>query len=128
MFAMQQNILFLIFFCFSILNNTFLIFITFFWKYILGLLSLNIFELVRVHSLKHSVKLTGSQFKLSRNIPSLMYFWSNPSMPGHKLVRGAHTVRNLDSIQLSPEGEVNSGGYIPRCEASRYISTALHRP
>ena len=31
-------------------------------------------------------------------------------------------------IQLSPEGEVNSGGYIPRREASRYISTALHRP
>ena len=33
-----------------------------------------------------------------------------------------------DNIQLSPEGEVNSGGYIPRREASRYISTALHRP
>ena len=32
------------------------------------------------------------------------------------------------NIQLSPEGEVNSGGYIPRREASRYISTALHRP
>ena len=31
-------------------------------------------------------------------------------------------------IQLFPEGEVNSGGYIPRREASRYISTALHRP
>ena len=31
-------------------------------------------------------------------------------------------------IQLSSEGEVNSGGYIPRREASRYISTALHRP
>ena len=33
-----------------------------------------------------------------------------------------------NNIQLSPEGEVNSGGYIPRREASRYISTALHRP
>ena len=32
------------------------------------------------------------------------------------------------NIQLSPEGEVNSGGYIPRREASRFISTALHRP
>ena len=31
-------------------------------------------------------------------------------------------------IQLSPGGEVNSGGYIPRREALRYISTALHRP
>ena len=31
-------------------------------------------------------------------------------------------------IQLSPEGEVNCGGYIPRREASRYISTVLHRP
>ena len=34
----------------------------------------------------------------------------------------------LDSVQLTPEGEVNSSGYIPRREASRYISTALHRP
>ena len=33
-----------------------------------------------------------------------------------------------NSIQLSPEGEVNSGGYIPRREALRYISTALHQP
>jgi len=31
-------------------------------------------------------------------------------------------------IQLIPEGEVNSGGYIPRREASRYISTVPHRP
>ena len=35
---------------------------------------------------------------------------------------------NRDSIQLSPEGEVNSGGYMLRREASRYISTAPHRP
>ena len=34
----------------------------------------------------------------------------------------------VSSIQLSPEGEMNSGRYIPRREASRYISTALHRP
>ena len=38
------------------------------------------------------------------------------------------TRKFTDIIQLSPEGEVNSGGYIPRREASRYISTALHRP
>ena len=31
------------------------------------------------------------------------------------------------NIQLSPEGKVNGGGYIPRREASRYIATALHR-
>ena len=31
-------------------------------------------------------------------------------------------------IQLSPEGEVNSGGCIPRREASRFISRAVHRP
>ena len=96
---MQQNMLFLIIFDFSILNNTFFIFITFFWKHILGLLSLDIFELVRVQSLKRSMKLTGSQLKLSRNIPSLMHFRSNPSMLGHKLARGAHTVRILDSIE-----------------------------
>ena len=30
--------------------------------------------------------------------------------------------KNLEnSIQLSPEGEMNSGGYIPRRETSRYI-------
>ena len=29
------------------------------------------------------------------------------------------------SIQLSPEGEVNSGGYIPRREASRYVYPPL---
>ena len=34
----------------------------------------------------------------------------------------------MNNIQLSPEGEVNSDGCIPRREASRYISTALHRP
>ena len=34
-----------------------------------------------------------------------------------------------NTIQLSPKGGgVNSVGYIPRREASRYISTALHRP
>ena len=33
-----------------------------------------------------------------------------------------------NSIQLSPEGEVNSGGCIPRRKALRYISTALHPP
>ena len=31
-------------------------------------------------------------------------------------------------IQLSPKGRVNIVRYIPRREASRYISTALHRP
>ena len=31
-------------------------------------------------------------------------------------------------IQLSHEGEVNSGGYIPRREASRYISTLFTDP
>ena len=30
-----------------------------------------------------------------------------------------------NNIQLSPEGEVNSGGYIPRREASRYIYLPL---
>ena len=39
-------------------------------------------------------------------------------------------IRNwlLNTIQLFPEGEVNSGGYIPRRFASRYISTTIHRP
>ena len=32
-----------------------------------------------------------------------------------------------DSIQLSPEEEVNSGANIPRREASRYISNAVDR-
>ena len=32
------------------------------------------------------------------------------------------------TIQQSPKGEVNSGVYIPRHEALRYISSAMHRP
>ena len=41
-----------------------------------------------------------------------------------------HTYNIIYIIQLSPKGEVNSGGYsiIPGREASRYISTTLHRP
>ena len=35
-------------------------------------------------------------------------------------------ITTSNNIQLSPEGEVNSGGYILRREALRYISTALH--
>jgi len=31
-----------------------------------------------------------------------------------------------NNIQLSPEGQVNSGGYILRREASRYICITLH--
>ena len=31
-----------------------------------------------------------------------------------------------NSIQLSPKGEVNSGGHIPKREVSRYISTTIH--
>ena len=34
----------------------------------------------------------------------------------------------MADIQLSPKGEVNSGGYIPGHEASGYISNALHQP
>ena len=30
-----------------------------------------------------------------------------------------------NDTQLAPEGEVNSGGYIPRCQASRYISVVV---
>ena len=37
-------------------------------------------------------------------------------------------LNNWDQYTTIPEGEVNSGGYVPRCEASRYISTALHLP
>ena len=40
----------------------------------------------------------------------------------------SHVAPRIIIIQLSPEGEVNSGGYIPRREASRLTSTALHRP
>ena len=46
----------------------------------------------------------------------------------HKLKSEQHPTSPQNILQLSPEGEVNSGGYIPRREASSYISTALHRP
>ena len=37
--------------------------------------------------------------------------------------------RNLsDSTQLSPKGEVNSGGNRARRKASRYISSAVYQP
>ena len=32
----------------------------------------------------------------------------------------------LNTVQLSPEGEVNRGGYIPRGKALRHISSAVH--
>ena len=35
---------------------------------------------------------------------------------------------SIDILQLSPEGEVNSGWYIYGRELSRYISSAAHRP
>ena len=41
---------------------------------------------------------------------------------------GKNVRHNNKFIQLSPEREVNSFGYIPRREASRYTSSALHRP
>ena len=58
---------------------------------------------------------------LSRAVCTLNYGQLNQPITGH-------IVPEKYNIQLSPEGEVNSGGYIPRREASRYISTALHRP
>ena len=45
-------------------------------------------------------------------------------MPSHIRLHEIRTSK-INIIQLSPEGEVNSGGYIARHEASRYISTAL---
>ena len=67
--------------------------------------------------------------------------FSNSSMTSFSFNSGANSAifagrhcflrENLNlswyNTQLSSEGEVNSGGYIPRREASRYISTALHR-
>ena len=47
---------------------------------------------------------------------------------GYEMIITNLALRAFAIIQLFPEGEVNSGGYIPRREASRYISTALHRP
>jgi len=42
--------------------------------------------------------------------------------------RDFYSIISFNIIQLSPEAEVNSGRYIPRRKASKYISTALHRP
>ena len=51
--------------------------------------------------------------------------WTKQQAVSTTINDGKATAQN--NIQLFPEGEVNSGGYIPRREASRYISTALHR-
>ena len=40
----------------------------------------------------------------------------------------ASALEVLHIIQLTPEGEVNSGGYILRHKALRYISSAMNRP
>ena len=44
------------------------------------------------------------------------------------LVNTKTILRNNNIIQLSPSGSVKSSGYIPRCFASRYISTTIHLP
>ena len=38
------------------------------------------------------------------------------------------TLEKVVNKQLSPNGEVNIGGYIPRLDASRYISNARQQP
>ena len=53
---------------------------------------------------------------------------SNKLIPDERLALELPAFTVSVNVQLSPEGEVNSGGHIPRCEVLRYISTALHRP
>ena len=38
----------------------------------------------------------------------------------------SHKQQHGTIMQLSPEGEVNSGGYISRGKASRYISSVMN--
>ena len=68
------------------------------------------------------------EMRSSDKNPSIFinFGWENPE--GKLIWRLVVSDHFLDSIRLSPEGEVNSGGYILRREASRNISTALHRP
>ena len=47
-------------------------------------------------------------------------------LPEHHNINSCPKTMNI--IQLSPKGEMNSGGYTPRREVSRYISSAVHRP
>ena len=72
----------------------------------------------------------GSETTLSYLPPFIRFGLQNPDRERTNQGTGICLRLGLpyNNIQLSPEGEVNSGGYISRREASRYISTALHRP
>ena len=82
------------------------------------------------------VQMTNSTVSLFTNISEQLQQRITLSRSRHFLEHSKSDFRSINMakqtyriiIQLSPEGEVNSGGYIPRREASRYISTALHRP
>ena len=67
---------------------------------------------------------------ISRNIPKKSSELSvkTTSTPASLSFKGQATKYTIVNIKLSPKGEMNSAGYIPRSEMSRYISTALHRP
>ena len=64
---------------------------------------------------KSSLRLVGSNSKFNPNKSNNMVQKENYQILLPK--------KNI--IQLSPEGEVNSGGYIPRRETSRYIYPPL---
>ena len=58
----------------------------------------------------------------------VMSYAVDSDQPGQIEIKSGGGGGAENSIQLSPEGEVNSGGCIPRRKALRYISTALHPP
>ena len=79
-------------------------------------------------------RILGGSFTLGRVVEKQLILIIDVSAE-RQLENSKHGTTCLNSaknaninIQLSPEGEVNSSRYIPRREASSYISTALHRP
>ena len=65
---------------------------------------------------------------LNMGLVSVICFSQLPFLFDGMIIFLHTSTHSFDDIQLSPEGEVNSGGYTPRREASRYISSTLHRP
>ena len=57
-----------------------------------------------------------------RSVTSRYRGSTKPTTPG----TARRTAKN--DTKLSPEDEVDSGEYIPRRKASRYISSAMNRP
>ena len=104
------------------------------WQATFGSIIFSLF-LLNLHGRLNMVKTCRQSYKKiwvlseaanSSNIEKLLKILATKNYKSK--VQSEKEERKAYIIQLFPEREVNGGGYIPRGEASMYISTALHRP